>query len=500
MAVNEHASVQFVVTMRTTLAHPLVQLLASGGSVAGLTALLLVIHPGAQQATASLLYILVVLIISTSFGLWPGLLTSVLAFLAFNFFLIYPYQAFGVTSVEDSIRLITFLGVAVLASSIAGHARSQALAAAQRASELAALYSLSQTISAEVALNRILPTIAQTTIQLLRVPACRILLSTADDQLIEHASAGTMAEHLPHQDVILRVDQRVLGVLQVARRSAHAPFTPAEQNLLQTLAIQIGLVLERARLADAAGHARALAESDRLKSTLLSSVSHDLRTPLAVIKGAVTNLLDDAVGWAPAVRHELLTTINEETDRLNRLVSDLLEMSRIEAGTLRQVHTWQDLAELIGHVVARLQPRLNRHSIVVDMPSDLPVVQISYAQIDHVLTNLLENAAQYTPSGTVVTVRARASVSAITVEVLDQGPGIADAMRDRIFEKFVRAAGPERHAEGSGLGLAICKGLIEAHGGQIWVTNRVEGGACFAFTLPLTPIPMVNLVGEQTLQ
>lgn len=467
------------------------RLLISAVSVALLTALLLAVQTELQQSTASLLYILVVLISSTSFGLGPGMVTSVLAFLAFNFFIVYPYRSFGVTSVEDSLRLVTFLGVAVLASSLAGRARAQAVAAAQRAAELAALYSLSQTISAEVALERILPVIAQTTTRLLRLPACQILLYAADGALVEYARAGTAPAQSGQEDIVLRVEQRPLGILRVTRRTAAEALTPVEQELLQTIANQVVLVLERARLADEAGRARSLAESDRLKSTLLSSVSHDLRTPLAVIKGAVTNLLDDDVGWSPAARRDLLTTIDEETDRLNRLVSDLLEMSRIEAGALQQTRTWQDLSELILHVITRLQPRLAHHRIDVDLPDDLPPAPINYSQIDHVLTNLLENASQYAPAETAISVRASMADDQVRVDVTDEGPGIPEGMHTRIFEKFVRTAAPERRAEGSGLGLAICKGLVEAHGGRIWVEDRAGGGARFVFTLPLAPVPAI---------
>jgi two-component system sensor histidine kinase KdpD len=461
------------------------RLLLSIGSVAALTALLLATGPSIQQATASLLYILIVLIIATTFGLWLGISTSILAFLAFNFFIIYPYRAFGVTSVQDTLRLVTFLGVAVLASSLAGRARSQADAAAQRASELAALYNLSQTIGAEVALERILPIIVQTATRLLPIAACQVFLYGADGQLIEQAASGVATSDAVHEDVALQVDQQDAGLLRVTYCQGQEALRRDQRKLLQTIANQIVLVIERARLADKAGQARALADSDRLKSTLLSSVSHDLRTPLAAIKGAVTNLLNETVSWTPTARRELLSTIDEETDRLNRLVSDLLEMSRIEAAAIQRTRSVQDLGELIAHVVARLQAQLAQHQVEVDIAEDLPLVELNYTQIDRVISNLLENASRYAPPQTVITIQARATATQALIEVLDQGPGIPTALHANIFEKFVRIAGPERHAEGAGLGLAICKGLVEAHGGRIWAENRAGGGAKFSFTLPL---------------
>lgn len=275
----------------------------------------------------------------------------------------------------------------------------------------------------------------------------------------------------------------------MTRRDPAQPLDAGERELLHTIAAQVALVLERVRLSDLAGQARALAESDRLKSTLLSLVSHDLRTPLAVIKGLATSLLDQSVSWSEQQRDELLTTISGEADRLNRIVGELLEMSRIEAGAISQSRAWHDLDELIVAVAEELRPRLRTHPLLLDVPPDLPWVRISYAQIEQVLRNLVENAAHYTPAGRPIEVWARASGSAVTIEVRDRGPGVTVELRERIFEKFVRASPAERHAEGAGLGLAICKGLVEAHGGRIWVTERAGGGAVFAFTLPVEQLP-----------
>jgi two-component system sensor histidine kinase KdpD len=210
----------------------------------------------------------------------------------------------------------------------------------------------------------------------------------------------------------------------------------------------------------------------------------------------VTNLLDESVAWDAASRRELLHAVDEETDRLNRLVGNLLEMTRIEAGALHLTRSSQDIAEVIAAVVERLQPRLSNRPLMIELPPELPLVQISYTQIDQVLTNLIENAAKYTPDGTAITVRASAVAGEVRVEVCDQGPGIPEGMRTRIFEKFVRAIGPERHADGAGLGLAICKGIVEAHGGKIWAENLASGGARFVFTLPTradTPPPAATL-------
>jgi two-component system sensor histidine kinase KdpD len=465
----------------------------SAGGVLLATLMLTRLSADLQVTNIALLYLLVVLLIATTIGMGPAIMASVLAFLGFNFFFVEPLHSFRVTNPQDDLRLLTFLVVAIIGSSLAGRAREQANAAARNARELAALYDFSQKISAEVDLDRILPLVAQTVTQLLNVPACSVLLYDASGRLIERASAGAaesrQREGLPEPqrrvDAFLRIGPRVLGVLRVTQRAIDEQLTHDEQSRLETIASQVGLVLERARLVEEASQGRALAESERMKATLLSSVSHDLRTPLAVIKGAVTNLLDESVAWQPEPRRELLLSVNDEADRLNRLVGNLLDMSRIESDAPLPQRTAQDIGALIEQVVERLRPQISAHPLETDLPPDLPAAQANYTQIDQVLTNLIENAARYTPAGTPISVRASAEPDSLAVEVRDHGPGIPEGMRARIFEKFVRAVGPERHASGAGLGLAICKGIIKAHGGRIWAENAPDGGARFIFTLPL---------------
>jgi two-component system, OmpR family, sensor histidine kinase KdpD len=458
-----------------------------GMSVASvaLTTLLLIQLPSLHQANIALLYLLVVLLCATTIGLGPAMLASLLAFLGFNFFFVVPLHTFTVAESQDVVRLLTFLAVAIIASSLAGRARAQADTAQRSATELATLYGLSQTISAEVATDRILHVVAQTTAHLLNVPVCAVLLYD-NGRLTERASSGNPPPEPSRQiDAFLRIGPRVLGVLRVTQRALDDPLTHAEHERLEMIASQVVLALERARLTEETNQARALAEAERMKGGLLASVSHDLRTPLAVIKGAVTNLLDDSVAWDSAARRDLLHAINDESDHLNRLVGNLLEMSRIEAGAQPPARSSQDIGELVADVVNRMSSRLAAHPISIDIPADLPAVQISYTQIDQVLTNLLENAIQYTPADTPIAIEAGVERDTMRIEVRDHGPGIPAGLSTRIFEKFVRVAGQERHANGMGLGLAICKGIIDMHMGQIWAENLPDGGARFIFTLPL---------------
>jgi two-component system, OmpR family, sensor histidine kinase KdpD len=467
------------------------QVLISLAAIGLLTGVMLTLQPLIHAATAGLLYILVVLLSAMLFGPHASLPGALLASLVFTYAFVPPYGGFGLTSIEGSVRLGVFLMVALLVSSLASRARRQTLIAQQRAAELSALYQLSQALSVEMTLERILPIVARATAQILAVPDCQVLL--VDGPPATPVLAGV------YEEVSMQVEQRHLGVLRVMRRAPAVPLTAAERERLETISAQVSLVLERVRLTEVASQARALAASDQLKSTLLSLVSHDLRTPLAVIKGLTTSLLDTAIVWSDPQRRDLLATIDGETDRLNRIVSDLLEMSRIEAGAISQARSWHALDELIAAAAASLRPQDHAASIQLDVPLDLPLVRISYAQIEQVLRNLIENAVAYAPVGSPIEVYARAEPGQVRVEVRDRGPGVPDDLRERIFEKFVRAAEPERHAMGSGLGLAICKGLVEAHGGQIWVEQRQGGGAIFVVTLPVTPAPPPRL-GSMTVE
>jgi two-component system sensor histidine kinase KdpD len=223
--------------------------------------------------------------------------------------------------------------------------------------------------------------------------------------------------------------------------------------------------------------------SDEMKTTLLRAVSHDLRTPLASIKASVSGLRQADAAYTDEDRAELLAAIEEESDRLDRLVTNLLDASRLDAGAVTLHKDAQDLRELVRAVVARLQPLLADHPVKLDIPDDLPLVPCDYVQIDHVLTNLLENAARHTAPGTPVEVSVQCQPDAVRVDVVDRGPGLLPADRERVFLPFER--GPTRIG-GSGLGLAIARGLIEAHRGQLWVEEADGGGARFTFSLPLS--------------
>lgn len=248
---------------------------------------------------------------------------------------------------------------------------------------------------------------------------------------------------------------------------------------------------ERERLRQQGADAEVLRRANELKTALLGAVSHDLRTPLASIIASAASLRQPDVEWTPTERNGFLTDIEGEARRLERIVANLLDLSRMESGTLRPERGWYDLAALIDDVLGRLRAQTAVHSLHVDVPDDLPPVPVDYVEIDQVLSNLIENATRHTPPGTNVWIRARAADDELRVSVTDDGPGIADEMRARLFDAFVRG-GDRRGPRGAGLGLAIARGLVEAHGGRITADARPGGGAVVTFTLPLrAPAPAV---------
>ena len=269
---------------------------------------------------------------------------------------------------------------------------------------------------------------------------------------------------------------------------AHAFDSPEQLHLLETFANQTALAIERAALAEEAQASQVRMEAERLRNSLLSSVSHDLRTPLATITGAATTMLESESRLDERTQHELLESIRDEADRLNRLVHNLLEMTRLESGALELRREWHPLEEVIGAALGRLAKSLGARRVTVSVPPDLPLVSIDDVLIEQVFVNLLDNALKYTPADSAIRIIVTATDQSITAEVADHGPGLPKGQEARVFEKFYRAAPDGRR--GAGLGLAICRGIVLAHGGRIWAHNLPEGGVAFLFTLPLSEAPL----------
>ena len=305
--------------------------------------------------------------------------------------------------------------------------------------------------------------------------------------VFEHGErAGLGSDTLPGASALylpLVGSKDPIGVLAV-RPTLATRFLDQEQlHLLEVLANQIALALERARLAEEAQQAHVSVETERMRNAILSSVSHDLRTPLATITGAASGLLEGNDQLSPAARHELTQSIYNEAHRLDRLVRNLLDMTRLESGAVQLQREWHPFEEIVGAALTRLEGRLNGHHVRTNFQADLPLVPLDGVLMEQVLINLLENALKYAPPSTTIELSATGSDRELVFEIADRGPGIPPGDEQRIFDKFYRA-GPAREG-GVGLGLTICRGIIEAHGGRIWAEKRPGGGAVFQFTLPI---------------
>jgi two-component system, OmpR family, sensor histidine kinase KdpD len=296
--------------------------------------------------------------------------------------------------------------------------------------------------------------------------------------------AGAGTDNLPGAQMLfvpLVASRGTVGVLGMRLGQARVLDTPEHRHLLETFASQIALAIERGLLAEEAQAAHVRAEAERLRNALLSSVSHDLRTPLASITGGVSSLLESGDSLDAETQRELLRSVHEEAERLNRLVQNLLEMTRLESGSVQVRKDWHSIEELVGAALGRFNRRLGQRPIVTRIPADLPLVPLDPVLIEQVLVNLLDNALKYTPPESPIEIAARVEGDGVTVEVADRGPGLPPGEERRVFDKFYR--GRAVADRGVGLGLAICQGIVEAHGGRIWAENRPGGGVAFRFTL-----------------
>ncbi len=458
-----------------------------------------------DKSNLIMIYLLGVAFVAARYGPRPSAVAAVLSVAAFDFFFVPPYLTFAVSDTQYVITFAIMLVVSLLISTLAARVRAQAEAAARREERTRALYALSRELASARTVEEVAAAASRHVGELLQGPA-RLLLPAGDGGLVianeggapgdsretavaqwtfDHGRvAGLGTDTLPGASAIyvpLRGSQAVLGVLGVQPPESLLPLGPDQMDLLETLARQAASGLERVRLANEAEEARLTAETERLRSTLLSSVSHDLRTPLATITGAASSLLEPGA-LSPEAERELKEAIYEEGDRLNRLVTNLLDMTRLESGTLQLGRDWHSLEELVGTALTRLERTLGGRRVEVRIPADLPLVSVDGLMIEQVFVNLLDNAAKYTDRASAIRITATAAERAVTVEVADEGPGLPAGGEERVFEKFYRAGAGQR---GSGLGLPICKAIVTAHGGKIWAENRVPRGAVFRFTLPL---------------
>ncbi|HEX6399194.1 MAG TPA: ATP-binding protein [Actinomycetota bacterium] len=428
-------------------------------------------------------FMLAVVIAAVAGGLWSGLIAALLASTIRPLVVEAPQLNFRFDDVEDAATGIVFLSVALVVGLLVGQASEDRARASRRERDARFLGTLSATLHTREVPDRVLEDFTEVLIEPLALARAEIRATLDGTDVHAVARAGAAPTGGPETSVALVTGDAEFGRLEAERPRGGRPFSRDDHLLLEAAARQAAAALDRARLDARARMAQLDAETNQLRAAMFSSVTHDLRTPLASIKAGVTSLLDPAVRHDEGQEHELLTTILEETDRLNRLVGNLLDLARIRAGALTPTRQPAAMDEIVEVVLARMRPRLAGFSVTADLPADLPDVQVDPVQLDQVLTNLLENAGRHSPPGGEINVSVTWSRGASLVRVRDQGPGIPRDDRERVFEAFYRGASTP-DSPGSGLGLAIAKAVVVAHGGKIWIEDAPGGGCVVAFEIP----------------
>ncbi|MGH8426364.1 MAG: ATP-binding protein [Gammaproteobacteria bacterium] len=456
-----------------------------------------------QLSNVLMIYLLGVVLISIRHEYGPSVLAVVFGIAAFDFVYVLPFLAFAVPDSQYVVTFIVVLVVALVISNRSMNMRRQAREAMDRERETASLYAMSREL-ADKRDAEDLPRIAEHNIAGIFDARVEILLpdkngsitpvtnatTSADLETIhwayEHArTAGKGTNTFPASALMclpLIGSGKPLGVLTLTSREPERGLMPEQQRLLKAFANQAALALERATLVRQAAEAQVRVETERLRNSLLSAISHDLRTPLAAIVGVASSLLENEAVLGAEPRRELARNILESAQRMTRLVNNVLEIARLQAGPIAFNRQWYPLEEIVGSVLARLKEQLGTHPVTVKLSETLPWLFIDGGMTEQVLINLVENAIKYTPDGTAIEINAALQNDEVVVEVADRGPGLPEEAHERVFEKFYRV-GVEDSPGGTGLGLAICRAIVEGQSGNIWAENRADGGASFKFTL-----------------
>jgi two-component system sensor histidine kinase KdpD len=468
-----------------------------------------------ELTNIAMVYLLSVMLVAWRYGRAPAVVTSILAVASFDFFFVPPQLTFAVSDVEYLITFGIMLAVALAISNLTASVRLQANVAGHRERRTALLYAMSRELAATrgqenmaaVAVRHVSEVFDSQVVVLLPDAGGKLVfpkgqsmagslhgadLDVAQWVLGHGEPAGLGTDTLPAAEALylpLKGTQDVLGVLAALPAHPRRLRLPEQFHLLETFCGQIALALERAQLAERAERASVDAKTEGLRNALLASISHDLRTPLAVISGASSTLLERGERMSPEEKQGLACSIFEQSREMGELVANVLQMTRLEGGQIALHRDWHALSELVGSVLSRLRERLAAHPVRVELDNDLPLVRGDATLIEQVLANLLENAAKYTPPGTQVVLSAARQQDEILVSVEDEGPGLPPGDPEALFAKFQRGA-PEGAVGGVGLGLAICRAIVQLHGGRIWAERRAKGAA-FRFTLPLEAEPVV---------
>jgi two-component system, OmpR family, sensor histidine kinase KdpD len=482
--------------------------LGSLACVAVAAVLGLLVRQAIGTGSISLLFLTAVLVSAVLFGLWPALFACVISTLAYNFLFLPPLYTFTIADPENVVALFFFAMAAVIVSNLTARVRAQAITARARARTTEELYLFSRKLAVATNLDDLLGATVHQIALMLKVRV--VLLLPEDERIVVRAGfppedtlddadlaaarwcweknrpAGRGADTLPGAKRLflpMQTGRGAVGVIGIDRDEPGPMLTPDQQRLLDALADQAALAIERVNLVEAVDRARLAVETDRLRSALLTSISHDLRTPLASILGSATSL---SGALDAATRDALAHNIQDEAERLNRFIGNLLDMTRLESGPLPTRTSLTELSDVVGSALQRASKVLANHAVQMRLESDLPLLELDDVLFEQALFNLLDNAAKYTPHGSRITISAWREGGQVKLQVLDEGSGIPPGDLERIFDKFYRAGGPDHRRAGTGLGLSICRGFIEAMGGTIMASNRTDrSGAVFTIALPV---------------
>ena len=460
---------------------------------------------------SDLVFLTAIVAVAVRFGLWPSLFASVASALAYNFFFLPPIYTFTIADPHNVTAFGFFTLVAIIVSSVAARGRTQTVATMERARTTESLYAFSRKLAGAGTLDDVLWATAYQTALMLKVRVVLLLPERGsiavkagyppedilDDADIAAAKwawennrvAGRGSDTLPGAKRLflpMHTGRGAIGVMGIDSDKPGPLLTPDQRRLLDALRDQGALAIERVRLVEEMDRVERVAETERLRSALLTSISHDLKTPLAAVLGSAGTLRDLADKLSTSEKAELLTTIIDESERLNRFIANLLDMTKLEAGAITPNVALHDLGEIVGSALRRAGRILSRHEVELELAPDLPMLELDAVLFEQVLFNLLDNAAKYAPPKTTIRIQGWRNGDAVCLRVLDEGGGIPAADLEHIFDKFYRAQKTDQVRAGTGLGLAISRGFVEAMHGTIVAANRSDrSGAMFTITLPI---------------
>jgi len=458
-----------------------------------------------------LVFLTAVVGVAVRFGLWPSLFASVASALCYNFFFLPPIYTFTITDPHNIAAFALFTLVAIIVSNVAGRGRMMTVAAQTRVRTVESLYSFSRKLAGAGTLDDVLWATAYQTALMLKVRV--VLLLPTDGSLVVRAgyppedmlddadiaaakwtwesdrAAGRGSETLPGAKRLflpMHTGRGPIGVVGIDSDKPGPLLTPDQRRLLDALMDQGALAIERVRLVEDMDRVERTAETERLRSALLTSISHDLKTPLAAVLGSASTLRDVGDKLSDAEKADLLATVIDESERLNRFIANLLDMTKIESGAITPNLAPHDLSEIVGSALRRANKILGGHCVHLDLSTDMPMVRLDAVLFEQALFNLLDNAAKYAATGTTIDVRSWRDRDSVVLQIVDEGEGIPQGDLEHIFDKFYRVQKTDHVRAGTGLGLAISRGFVEAMQGTITAANRAHRkGAVFTITLPI---------------